>query len=60
MNKKKRDKSRQFVNKTKPKALFLRHTIKLHYLCKRYKPTQFYYSPKKHNNLWQLKKHWFC
>ena len=27
MNKKKRDKSRQFVNKTKPKALFLRHTI---------------------------------
>lgn len=66
MNKKKRDKSRQFVNKTKPKALFLRHTIKLHifakdklhlgiackqaciyalglhYLCIRYKPTQFF------------------
>lgn len=66
MNKKKRDKSRQFVNKTKPKALFLCHTIKLHifakdklhldiackqaciyalnlhYLCIRYKPTQFF------------------
>ena len=66
MNKKKRDKSIQFVNKTKPKALFLRHTIKLHifaldklhlgiackqaciyaldlhYLCIRYKPTQFF------------------
>lgn len=34
MNKKKRDKSRQFVNKTKPKALFLRHTIKLHIFAK--------------------------
>ena len=34
MNKKKRDKSRQFVNKTKPKALFLCHTIKLHIFAK--------------------------
>lgn len=34
MNKKKRDKSRHFVNKTKPKALFLRHTIKLHIFAK--------------------------
>lgn len=59
MNKKKRDKSRQFVNKTKPKALFLRHTIKLHIFAKDTN-LHIFYSPKKHNNLWQLKKHWFC